>query len=423
MLDPVVPDNHLPPPTAAFDPGGDAIVIDDDALAWGADTASALAPQPGGAEKVSIVHGDADEGDADHVQQVPCSGVPSGAQELPVTLKRHPLSALFEPYDLVGQDFQDLVASIRQGKVYHPIVARGDEILDGWVRYQASLVAGVEPVVVELEAVIDPWEFVLAANIYRRHLTPVQRVAILAAKEELDRKEAGPGAVRSKWNTPSVRQLAKELCVGVGTAQRAATVLRAGDPEINQAIANGDISLEEAADVAKLPAQERPAALIRLQNPMPVGAKPKREGPFASAGRQVASMTEPDPQPPADDREAEIQQLRATIKEKQTRIEELVAEIARLKQANAWLEEDNAWLEGKNDRLEAENAWLEEEIARLQPEAKLRARETVVQEDTACLVNVVDSTATGSKIHPRETVEPCSIIPFQPMGSPEVPGE
>jgi hypothetical protein len=124
--------------------------------------------------------------------------------------------------------------------------------LDGWNRYQACEVFGTEPVTMELPHGTDPWEFVKGINMLRRHMVPAERVAVLLMKRQM-------GGVSN--DTPSISTIQKEIDVSHSTAQRAAKVFKAADPEINQALSERRISLDKAAQVAALPKSERKAAI------------------------------------------------------------------------------------------------------------------------------------------------------------------
>ena len=62
-----------------------------------------------------------------------------------MNLARHPLSALFSAYDLSGDALKDLATDIRDNGQHHPIIIHDGAILDGFNRYQACEVFGIEP--------------------------------------------------------------------------------------------------------------------------------------------------------------------------------------------------------------------------------------------------------------------------------------
>ncbi len=175
-------------------------------------------------------------------------------------LSRHPLSALFSAYDLQGDELKSLANSIRDNGQLHPITLWQGSIVDGWNRYQACAVYGLEPITQELAANTDPWEYVKAQNMARRHMTPGERVAVLALKLQME------GGVPN-GTALSINEVRKEIDVGRGTAERAAKIIKAADPEINQALSEKRISLDKAAKVAELPKAERKAAIEAAPEP------------------------------------------------------------------------------------------------------------------------------------------------------------
>ncbi len=79
----------------------------------------------------------------------------------------HPLALLFPALD--EDAFDGLCADIDKNGQVHPIVALGDQILDGWHRYKACLKTGVAPMIHQF-AGTNPAAYVLSANLHRRHL-------------------------------------------------------------------------------------------------------------------------------------------------------------------------------------------------------------------------------------------------------------
>jgi hypothetical protein len=78
---------------------------------------------------------------------------------------------------LEGDDFDALVASIREFGLHEPIWLYEGKILDGRNRYLACLEAGVEPKFQQYEG-NDPLGFSVMKNTHRRNLSPSQRACI-----------------------------------------------------------------------------------------------------------------------------------------------------------------------------------------------------------------------------------------------------
>jgi len=187
-------------------------------------------------------------------------------------MKRHPLSALFSRYDLTGEDLQAMADDIKANGQFSPITLLDGQILDGWNRYQACRLAKTKPVTIKLAPGVDPWEFVKGSNMLRRHMSPAERVAVMLLKMQMI-KSADDHMVNNdqpkESTNPTVREIQKDLEVSKGVAVKAAQVARANDPELNQALAEKRIGLDEASKISRLPEPERKAA---LESPKPAPA-------------------------------------------------------------------------------------------------------------------------------------------------------
>lgn len=184
---------------------------------------------------------------------------------------RHPLSTLFSRCDLQGEDLQTLADDIKDQGQLLPITIYEGQILDGWNRYQACLLAKVKPFTMPLGQGIDPWEFVKGSNMFRRHMSPAERVAVMLLHAQMGGQNVSEQDSRSKLTT---RQIEADIEVSRGTAVKAGQIARAQDPALNEALADKRISLDQAADLAKLPEPERREA---LEHPAPKAPKTKAE--------------------------------------------------------------------------------------------------------------------------------------------------
>ena len=196
-------------------------------------------------------------------------------------MNRHPLSALFAQYDLAGEDLNTLAEDIKANGLHLPITTHEGMILDGWNRFQACQIAKARPIYISLAPGLDPWEFVKGANMLRRHMTPAERVAVMLLKLRMEGEHSRMGECPNNQRVPngtpppSIEQIEKDLDVGRGTAQRAAQVARANDPALVDALTEKRVSLDRAAELAKMPAPERKAALEAPVTPLrPTKADP-----------------------------------------------------------------------------------------------------------------------------------------------------
>ena len=103
----------------------------------------------------------------------------------PLKLEPHPLSAIFPP--ISEEDFGQLVADIKFHGLHQRIVLYQGKILDGNNRYRACSLAGIKPTFADYPGDdAAARNYVISANIHRRHLSPDQRREIIAALLKAD---------------------------------------------------------------------------------------------------------------------------------------------------------------------------------------------------------------------------------------------
>lgn len=169
-------------------------------------------------------------------------------------MHQHPLSAAFP--SMSSADLSALTDDIAENGLRTPIIVYEGQVLDGWHRWQACAMAGVEPRLQEFDG-DDPVAFVLSSNLQRRHLTASQRAAaVVACSEWRPAHRVKNSAAAADF--PSAKDLAGRAEVSVRTVEHAKAAQRAG---LGEAVREGKVSAERAAQVAKLPEPERAAAL------------------------------------------------------------------------------------------------------------------------------------------------------------------
>lgn len=188
-----------------------------------------------------------------------------------ISLKRHPLSALFSQFDLADADLARLVDDIKANGLQNPIVLLDGKVLDGWNRYTACKKAKVDPITVDYEG-SDPWAYVCSLNIARRHMTTTQIAAVYLLKQEMDgvSNSASVSIDTPQSGKPSVRQLSKELGITQASAQRLKKVADSAAPEVKDALKAGKVTLGRAAEVANLPVDEQAQAIEERRKPKPL---------------------------------------------------------------------------------------------------------------------------------------------------------
>lgn len=211
-------------------------------------------------------------------------------------MKLHPLCELFPP--LVDEEFDALVADIREHGLHEPIVLLGDQVLDGRNRLRACYAANVEPSYA-LFGGDDPAAFVLSKNLHRRHLPAGVSAAIVAAAQDWGRahRRGGTGA-----NQHQSRSATLPICDLSTTASRARTsgvsirlqamadrVCRE-DVELIDAVRDGKISLPKAVKILD---RRKAAASASASAIGDVGSTEAADSSQMAAAAQSAGQSEP----------------------------------------------------------------------------------------------------------------------------------
>lgn len=249
-------------------------------------------------------------------------------------LQQHPLSGAFP--SMSEADVQALAEDIKKNGQRMPAVMFEGKILDGWHRYLACSAVNVKLRTVEFDGE-DPVAFVLSQNLHRRHLTSSQRAAsIVAATNWRKAGRPGKGDAASPFST--VGGMAKAAEVSERTIQRAKAAEEAG---LGDAVRKGEVSVDRAAQVAKLPAKQREKALRDPAPKKPSGDAAKLqarieelEGIVERQKEALAELADTDKSVEAfkDDAQfKEMQVLRAELRSCRKRRDELMNENAQLK--------------------------------------------------------------------------------------------
>ncbi|MDD2712587.1 MAG: ParB N-terminal domain-containing protein [Simplicispira sp.] len=198
------------------------------------------------------------------------------AAALPKTYAQHPLSAAFPA--MTPEEFQELKDSINNIGVQNPITLLDGMVIDGWHRYNACMVLGMDFPVVELEPGIDPRDFVMAQNQARRHVTKAQlamaTTAVYAWRPHGDQRTA---TMDTECPSPKTTvELAEIAGVHVTTIKQAKTVTAQAAPAVVDAVKRGELGLPKAAAIAKLPPEQQAQAISKpLPRPVSVVPPPK----------------------------------------------------------------------------------------------------------------------------------------------------
>ena len=173
----------------------------------------------------------------------------------------HPAAQAFPLME--GPEYRRLVDDIRENGLRHPVVlwdAGGEwQCLDGRNRARACDELGIKPKT-EIYSGDDPYQYVVSANIMRRHLNESQR-AMVATK--LATLVAGTNRrnTRKSAGVPTQAEAAAMLKVSPRTVQAANAVLDNGTPEMVAAVERGDIAVSRAAELTKLSDEQQREAI------------------------------------------------------------------------------------------------------------------------------------------------------------------
>ena len=245
---------------------------------------------------------------------------------------QHPLSAAFPR--MADDEFQELKDSIETSGVLNPISLLDGMVLDGWHRYSAATELGMNCPAVELGDDIDPRDFVLAQNKARRNLTASQRAnAVTAVFQWRPHGDQRSAVTADRPNMPAVtaelakttKELAAIAGVGTRTIEQAKAVHAGAVQEVQDAVKVGAVTVETAAAVAKLPAEEQ--VMLATKGPDAMRAA-LRSGTSARATAQVR-QTEAQADQNAADAHGDADPI-AMLEEAEKQISTLQAELLAL---------------------------------------------------------------------------------------------
>lgn len=165
----------------------------------------------------------------------------------------HPLCSLFPR--IAGAEFQHLKEDIIANGQREPIMLYDGMILDGGNRYRACIEAEIKPEFMTYNGT-DIVDFVLSANLHRRHLTTGQQAAIVSSTQDWAKahKQGGTGKFTG-LNTVAQRS---GISGASDKTQRTADNLAKNHPELVKKVARGEVTLNAAAKEAGITATPKP---------------------------------------------------------------------------------------------------------------------------------------------------------------------
>lgn len=179
------------------------------------------------------------------------------------TVKVHPAADVFPM--LEGEEYEALREDIRQNGVrVRPVLDADGLLVDGRNRLRACDELGITPVFDRLPAGADVVDFVISANLRRRHLNASQRAMFADAVANLRQgrqKQTGGTAGLTQ------QQAAQRFGVSERSVREARVVRESAAPEVVGAVEQGKLSVDAAAKLAKLPKDKQQAIYEREIKP------------------------------------------------------------------------------------------------------------------------------------------------------------
>lgn len=287
-------------------------------------------------------------------------------------LEQHPLSAAFP--SMPEDELRALAGDIKAHGLHSAIVIYKGQVLDGWHRYRACILAGVNPRTMEYKG-NDPVAFVKSANWHRRHMTESQRAMTQVALSEwrepgrqnnratiaqLPPTSAGMGDTVAPM-APTVADMAKDAGVSERSIQRAKTVEAKGTEAVKAAVREGSIPVHIAAEIATLPKREQNKVLAEPNVAQPVPAK--KPAPATVPAEKYNALAE---------QFEEMESNYRVIADELATVEEL--RNGDPAKAMTLLREEIRQLKQRRDDLMTENAELKRQVVMLRKQAQRAER-------------------------------------------------
>ncbi len=151
-------------------------------------------------------------------------------------------------------DFSAFAEDVKKNGIMEPVIINAQrQVLDGRHRLEACRKAGIDSIPTRFfegdETQI--MDYVISANLARRHLRETERAIVAARFLE----KVGGGAMTNG-------QVALKFSVGARTVQRAKAVERDGCTVLKQLLEHGKLTLGTAAEIARLPKEEQEKVVL-----------------------------------------------------------------------------------------------------------------------------------------------------------------
>jgi len=158
--------------------------------------------------------------------------------------------------ELPEDEYESLKQNISKNGYWeeYPIVVNDKyEILDGHTRWKICQELGIEPTIKikHFKSKEDEMEFVIEANLSRRHLNAFQRAELALKLIELEKRKRGRKSkeeifAESAKITNTWEDVEKKVNVSHDTVEKAKEILEKGDEELIEKCRQGEVSVAEA---------------------------------------------------------------------------------------------------------------------------------------------------------------------------------
>ncbi len=225
-------------------------------------------------------------------------------------LEPHELATLFPP--IPDDELQALADDIRAHGQREPVLTFEGKILDGWNRVRACRLIGRKPWLMEFDpasAKMTPEQLVIAANLRRRHRSVGKLSAIVVELSEHIEREGrsrttrdafgGEFAANSPGRPKTALTTAAEM-IGLDERRgRDARAVKAASPEVFTRLKRGVITLHEAMEEIRPPAEAEPQAAqseaAENESQIPAGRQPQADEPVGVPTFAPSPMAVPPP--------------------------------------------------------------------------------------------------------------------------------
>ena len=199
----------------------------------------------------------------------------------------HPIANIFPMME--GEEFKALVDDIKANGLREPITLHEGKILDGRNRYRAVVEAGHQYRLKDQDfkpyTGTKPLEFVISANVHRRHLDTSQRATIAA---KLVTTKLGDN---QHMGGVTITAAAKMLNVSEALVKASKDVLEKASSEILEKVQKGQVRVSALKDVITKPKEQQEQALKDAQKAAKERAKAAKEAREASKAKVTAPST------------------------------------------------------------------------------------------------------------------------------------